>query len=310
MTPRIAAFVVTYRRERVLPATLASLLSQSRPPEHVLVVDNGATAEAEAAVRALGDRRVAYCAMADNLGPAGAIAHALARLRDEGWDWILWGDDDDPPRTQDTLEKLARLVETEGAPDLAGVAAVGVRWDWRRGESRRLADAELDGPCEVDIAGGGQHLMVRSALLTDRRLPAPELFFGLDDFDFCLRLRRDGLRLRVDGELMLEYRRLAGRLGLGPRPRDLGRAAGAAAWRRYYTTRNYIHLMRRTFGRTDLALREAAKAVARSAVAWRGGARHGRQVTALQAAAVRDGFRGRMGRTVEPGGAPATGAPR
>jgi glycosyltransferase involved in cell wall biosynthesis len=302
--PRLAAFVVTFRRPSLLAETVSSLLSQTRPPDRVLVVDNGASgpAPAEAVVRGLGDGRIVYHPMSENLGPAGAIAYALARLRDEGFDWILWGDDDDPPRTADTVERLCALLQAEEAPDLAGVAAVGVRWDWRRGEAQRLSDDELSGPREVDAGGGGQHLLVRSAVLTDSRLPTRELFFGLDDFDFCLRLRRDGYRFLVDGDLMLEYRRLAGRLELEGRPRAVGRARSAAPWRRYYTTRNYIYLMCRTFGRTDLALREATKALGRCAASWAGGPAHGWRFTRCQVAALRDGFLGRLGRTVEPSG--------
>ena len=299
---RLGAFVCTFRRTAILLETLHELLSQTRPPDHVLVLDNAASAETEAAVRAFGDDRVAYHAMPENAGPAGAVALGLAHLRDAGYDWILWGDDDDPPRTRDTLERLVQLIEAENAPDLAGVAAVGARWDWRWGETRRLADEELVGPCEVDVAGGGQHLVVRATAVTDDHLPDPRLFFALDDFDFCLRLRAAGRRILVNGDLMAEYRRLSGRLGLSARPRPRGRRRRRDLWRRYYATRNYVHLMRQTFGRPDLARREAVKAVARSLASWTHGPAYGWHFTRTQLAAVRDGFAGRLGRTVEPAG--------
>lgn len=304
---RFAAFVITYRRTANLLETLRALLSQTRPPDRVLLIDNADSRETEAAVRAFGDDRVDYHPMPENAGPAGAAAFGLAHLRDRGFDWILWEDDDDAPRTLDTLERLVARIEADGAPDLAGVAAVGARWDWHRGETRRLSDDELRGPLEVDVAGGGQQLLLRAAHMTDDRLPDPRLFFGLEEFDLCLRLRAAGLRIVVDGDLMREYRRLAGRLGHRRRRSPGRKVPEPALWRRYYTTRNYLHMMLRTFDRSDLARREAAKALARSAASWLRGPVHGWRFTRAQLAGVRDGFRGRLGRTVEPGGYPGRG---
>jgi hypothetical protein len=65
-------------------------------------------------------------------------------------------------------------------------------------------------------------------------------------------------------------------------------------------TRNYIYRMTRTFGRRDLARREAVKAVGRSAASWLNGPRYGARYTSLQFRGVVDGYRGRLGRTVEP----------
>lgn len=304
---RLAAFVITYRRPETAVATVSRLLEQSRSPEHVLVVDNEGSTRTAASVRDLDDPRLAYLAMPGNAGPAGAAGQAMARLRAEGYDWLLWCDDDDPPKTPDTVERLCSLIEPPGAPDVAGVSAVGARWDWRRGTTVRLSDDELSAPTEVDVAGGGQSLIVRAELLVDKRLPDPRLFFGFEEFDFCLRLRRDGYRLLVDGELMREYRRLAGRLGAEIRPRPGRRYPPETLWRRYYATRNYIYLMRRTFGRHDLAYREAVKSLIRCMASWSAGLSYGRRFTELQLLALRDGFTGRLGRTIEPSGGPAGG---
>lgn len=306
---RLAAFVPTYRRTANLLDTLRELFSQTRPPDRVLVLDNAASGQTEAAVGAFGDDRVQYHPMPENAGPAGAAALGLAHLRDGGFDWILWQDDDDPPRTPDTLERLVDLIEADGDPDLGAVAAVGARWDWLRGETRRLRDEELEGSREVDVAGGGQALLIRASVITDELLPDPRLFFGLEEFEFCLRLRAAGYRILVDGGLLCEYRQLAGRLGYRLRRRAGRWVPEAALWRRYYTTRNYVHMMLRTFGRSGLAWRETGKALARCAASWGRGPGYGWRFTRAQLAGVRDGFAGRLGRTVEPGGYPGRGGP-
>ncbi len=296
----LAAFVITYRRPAILARTLRTLLTQSRPPDHLLVVDNDPGESARSAALALGHQGIAYHPLGDNLGPAGAAAFGLGHLVREGHDWIYWGDDDDPPKTPDTLARLmATLGQAEGE-DLGGVAAVGARWDWRRGELRRLPDAALRGVVEVDAIGGGQQLILRRPAVQQVGLPDPRLFFGLEEFEYCLRIRQAGFRLLVDGELMLENRRLAGRLNLEVRRSPWRRHPTRDLWRRYYTTRNYIFMMREIFHRPDLARREAAKALVRCAASWLHGPGYGRQLSRCQLKAVADGYAARMGRTITP----------
>ena len=71
-------------------------------------------------------------------------------------------------------------------------------------------------------------------------------------------------------------------------------------WRQYYNTRNYIYMMRQTFQRPDLARREAARACARACVRWANGLRYGAIFATLQVRGVIDGYRGHMGRTIDP----------
>lgn len=295
----LAAFVMTWHRPRVLRATLEALLAQTLPPERILVVDNGAEAETAAVAAAFG-QGVGYAAMPDNLGPAGAAAFGLERLAAEGHDWIYWGDDDNPPRTPDTLERLLALPTRDGGEKVGGVGAVGTRWDWRRGRFERLRDDELAGILEVDSIAGGQHLVLRRTAVESVGLPDARLFFGLEELDYCLRLRRAGWRLLVDGELMHTSRVLAGRLGVRVGASAVPRVPRAQLWRRYYSTRNYVFMMRSTFGRPDLARRETLKALYRSLAAWLRGPAYGAVFARLQLRALLDGYRGRLGRTLSP----------
>jgi len=296
----IAAFVPTFRRSQLLRETLARLLAQSRPPDLVLVVDNASDEATEEVVREVGADGLEYHPMPENVGPAGAAAFAVETLRSRGFEWILWGDDDDPPRTPDALQRLDALIDRERADELAGVAAVGARWDWTRGEARRLRDGELAGTLDVDVVGGGQGLLLRTAALDASGPPDRRLFFGLEEIELCLRLRRAGLRLLVDGDLMRRYREDAGRLDLTVRRSPWRFWPVHTLWRRYYTVRNYIFLMRNTFGRPDLARREIGKAAARCLAGWVRGPRYGLALASYQILGVRDGLAGRLGRTIAP----------
>lgn len=296
---RFASFVITFDRPDRLRRTLELTLAQSRPPDRLLVIDNGDPEVSRAVVADFRSPDVVYHPMGENAGPGGAAAYGLERLAGEGYDWIGWGDDDTPPKTADTFERLLRLA-AGGPADLGGVGAVGARFDWRRGELMRVADDELSGVVEVDAIGAGLQLILRREAIGDAGLPDRRLFFGFLDPEYCLRLRRAGYRLWVDGELMRTYREAAGHLGRGRRRALRPDVAADRLWRRYYVTRNYIHSMRRTFGRPDLARREAVRAIARALAAWGRGPAYGIRFGGLQLRGVIDGYRGRLGRTVAP----------
>lgn len=298
--PSLGAFILTYRRPDFLRRSLDALLSQSRPPDFILVVDNAADGETRDVVRGLGRDDVAYEATGSNLGSAGGTEYGTARLYELGFDRIYSGDDDNPPRTDDTLERLTGLLD-ESVPEVAGVGTVGARWDWRRGEIVRLPDSSLRrGPVSVDFIGGDHKLILRREAVEGVGPPNGDLFFGYPDLEHCLRVRRAGWELRVDGALMREYRQVTGKLGHRRVRSPVPRRSLSAVWRHYYTTRNYIHMMRETFEEPRLARREILKALGRSAGSWLKGPTYGRAFTGYTLRGVADGWRGRLGPRISP----------
>lgn len=294
---RFAGFVMTYRRPEILPGTLEKILEQTRPPEVLLVVDNGACERTRSLVE--GDPRMLYCRMPDNLGPAGASAFGLDMLAERGYDWVYWAGDDGPPESPAVLEGLLSLPEGRSSDDLGAVAGGGVEWDWRRGRMRRLGSSRLRGPVEVDAVPGGSGLIVRTSAVERAGLPDSRLFWGFEDIDYCLRMRRAGLRLLASGDLMRERRERAGRLEHQYRRTPVPREPLRQLTRSYYTTRNYIFVMRSTFRRADLARRRVARGGLRCLAAWRHGPRYALSFAEAEIGAIRDGYRGRLGRTRE-----------
>lgn len=292
----VAKFITTFNRPDRLRDVIEATLGQTRLPDLLLIVDNGDPVPTQEIADAYGAE---YHSTGSNLGPAGAAAFALRHLAERGFEWIAWGDDDTPPLTTDSFATLMELAEGS-APDVGGVGAVGTRFDWTKGEIRRLHDEELAGPIEVDVIGSGQQLITRASLVEDVGVPDPELFFGFYDPEYCLRIRAGGHRLLIPGELLLEYRRSMNRLGIEVRKSIRPRNQPHEMWRRYYVTRNYIHMMRRRFDRPDLARREAAKAAARSVTALLKGPGYARAFVPLQLRGVVDGYLSRLGRSVAP----------
>ncbi len=81
----VAAVLVTHNRHDVLQETLDVVLAQTRPPDSVLVVDNGSSDGT--AARLACDERVRCLPLKDNLGPSGGFATALEALHGEAFDW-------------------------------------------------------------------------------------------------------------------------------------------------------------------------------------------------------------------------------
>ena len=304
-TSRLFGVLVTYRRPDDLKRHLGCLREQSRPIDHLFVVDNAPDAVNAAAVSDFSgeDGRATYVASHDNTGAAGGIAQGLrAALRVATDDeWIVLLDDDNPPRVDDLFERLfAIATEVVGDRSVAAVGVTGARFDWRRARLQRPADEELHGLLDVDFIGGGQFPLLRARALRDVGVFRDELFWGLDDLDFGLRLRSSGYRLVLSGELTHWAREFHGRLGLGQS--SVSVAMSQAPWRRYYTLRNLIDILRR-HDRSFLAANVAiTRGLGKAGVHFLRQPTTGWPVLALTGRAVVDGWRGRLGRTVEPGG--------
>ena len=300
---KLGAFIITFGRPEVLKKTLLSILAQTMTPDSILIVDNANSMATREVLRDLPAQEIAYHPMKENTGPAGASAFAFARMVEEGCDWIYWGDEDDPPRFTDTLERLFTLALTynNNREEIVGaIAAGGALFDWTKGEIIRLPNHALKGILDVDIIGGSSQGIVSKEVIGSVGVPDARLFFGFYEPEYCLRMRRSGYRLLVDGDQMWKYRETAGRLQFQRRRSLVSNYTRDLIWRRYYRTRNYIFMMTKTFNRPDLANREALKAVTRVLFSWVRGPRYGLSFTKLQLLGIIDGYRARMGRTIQP----------
>jgi glycosyltransferase involved in cell wall biosynthesis len=301
--PTLHGVLVTYRRPAEAAATLARLAEQDRPLDRIVVVDNASMPEVEAAVGEARERgaRIEYVPMPENLGFAGGVGagmeHVMASSEDD--DWVVVFDDDDPPVTSTVIGELERfaleMLQRDRRTAIVGVH--GGRFDWRRGRISRVPDSELDGAVPLDYVGGNGFPFLRVAALREVGPFSRAIFFGLSEVEHGLRVRRAGYTVYAHGGLWRESRERAGRMGHVMRPR---RGLRATNWRQYYTLRNAIYTLRE-FGRNGTALRLIAvhgvgKPVANVVRSPRLAFEHLR----LNWRACRDGWKGRMGRTLEP----------
>ncbi len=297
---RLFAVIVTFDRPVALAVMLEKIESQTQSVEQLFVVDNGSNEQSRALTEAAG---AVYIDAGGNLGPAGGIALGMTRAtrKSSDDDWILLLDDDDPPSADDLFEKLLSfaLVRYSADPHTAGVGLVGSRYDRRLGIFRRLSDAELAGPVSLDYIGGNQLPMYRCSAIGAVGVFDKNLFFGFEEAEYGLRLRRAGYSLWADGEIWLAQRALNRRLNMDAA--TLMTPLHTTAWRRYYGARNLTviaGLYASPFTRFYVAFVRGT----RSSVALARAGRPLREVVLPIRGAI-DGLLGRTGKIVDPGSA-------
>jgi glycosyltransferase involved in cell wall biosynthesis len=293
--------LVTHRRPHALRAALEALRRQSRRLDRLVVVDNAPALQTEGLVRhSDAASHLVYIASGENVGPAGGIARAMEMVLSDAGDgaWVAMFDDDDPPHSDDVLRCLIEfgIERLRRDPLTAGVGLAGARFDPTRGRILRIRDDELEGPVVVHYIGGGQVPIYRVAVIREVGTFNEELFFGFEELDFGWRLVRAGYHLYVDGERWRHERERRGRVGVSGGP---SLRLADEPWRRYYSIRNLIHVLRtdaRNLAAARVATRATGKAVINLGLRPRTAAQH----LPITMRACWDGWTARMGRRVEP----------
>ncbi|MEZ5955161.1 MAG: glycosyltransferase family 2 protein [Hyphomonas sp.] len=109
----VSILVPTFNRAGLLAEALSSLLSQSRPAQEIIVIDDGSSDETAAMLSAMGNR-VRYLRQ-PNSGKSAALNLGLAHATGD----LIWIFDDDDLAEPDALETLAGLIEQNPEADIA-----------------------------------------------------------------------------------------------------------------------------------------------------------------------------------------------
>lgn len=261
---RVVAVVVTYRRTELLRRCVDSVLGQTRPPELVLVVDNGGLAR-----EVLGARSgVEIVETGENLGPAGGyeVGFREALEREPAW---IWAVDDDVEPEDDCLQLLLAAGET--------------------GRARVLMPRQLKPGGERGFPPSWNGPLVAADVVRRIGLPRGDLFFWAEDTEYFHRAREAGFPRTGVPDAVVHHRN----------PED--RARGSARdWRLYYEVRNTLELRLRIRRLTTKGALRALGAVLRKlgAIVFLE-PNKGRSLR-LWWWGVRDFARHRMGRVVDP----------
>jgi rhamnopyranosyl-N-acetylglucosaminyl-diphospho-decaprenol beta-1,3/1,4-galactofuranosyltransferase len=194
----VVCVVVTRDRAKLLQRCLREVTAQTRRPDHLIVVDNGADPVTRAVVEAV-EVPTTYLPSHTNLGGAGGFAYGVLAARALGAQWVWLADDDGRPGEQDTLGRLlacaaehrldvvSPLVLDEDQTDvLAFPLRRGLTWVRRR-------DALEPGVLVPNVANLFNGALFSTRALDVVGIPDPRLFVRGDEVEIHRRLGRSGL---------------------------------------------------------------------------------------------------------------------
>lgn len=201
MTDTICAVVVTHRRPDELAKSLDAVSTQTRPPDHLVVVDNDSDPHVREIVEGqpvastyLGSRR--------NLGGAGGFALGMLHALALGADWIWLADDDGRPGDSEVLATLLACADKYGLAEVSPMICdmddpALLAFPLRRGLVwRRRVDEIRTAPSD-DLLPGIAHLfngaLFRASTLEAVGVPDLRLFLRGDETELHRRLLRTGL---------------------------------------------------------------------------------------------------------------------
>ena len=202
MSERVCVVIVTYNRKDLLRECLNAVLAQTRPPDHVLVVDNAST---DGTSEMLKEEfpHVEVLRLPENQGSAGGYHEGMRRAYEMGFDW-LWIMDDDGLPERGALQRLM-----SNAPELEFKGCLVLA----KGEKDRLAfGVPVPGKAELEhdfnnvlnaypegIIEGYVNLfngcLLHRRVISKIGFPLKELFIWGDEAEYFLRSKRCGIKM-------------------------------------------------------------------------------------------------------------------
>jgi len=240
-----AGFIITYNRAEILKNSIEKVFEQSLPPQKLWIIDNSEDTETELLIKSLKDLPLVYYRMGYNSGPAGAAAKGLELVASEGYDWIYWGDDDDPPVEYESFQKIFQTLEFVSDLDNIGqLGLIGHLFDGTKGVMKRIDDPTL---CNssfffVDTIAGNQLKIINKAVVKKGILPASFLFYGQEELEFDLRLKKHGYKSVVNSEMFYQTRKFYNRNNI--KTKVYQNLYLNQLFKQYYSTRNLLYILR------------------------------------------------------------------
>lgn len=292
---RFAGFIITYNRPNILAKTIEIVLNQSLAPEKILIVDNSDNEETRKKIQELNDQRISYYSVGYNAGPAGAAKIGFEILIEEGFKWIYWGDDDDPPLFENEFEHLLEMAaKIEG---IGAIGSVGSKFDVRTGLKIRFKDEECIGPLESDSIGGGHNMIVNAkAVKATKVYPDPRLFFGFEELIFLRSLKLKGYKIITSGESLLKHREFHNRTNIKNTQKLIPTKKFTDLKRDYYSYRNLIYSFYYTWNLKSLAFKHTFRALIKIPFSYIKGLKYGFATTKFMITAILHAFTKKMGK--------------
>ncbi|MCX2952304.1 glycosyltransferase [Lentzea sp. NEAU-D7] len=193
----VVAVVVTRHRRDLLAESLKALATQTRVPDHLVVVDNGPDQPVGDLVEQC-PLPTTYLPSHRNLGGAGGFALGILHALSLGADWVWLADDDGRPADEHVLAVLLEEAERRGLAEISPVVTNidspdKLAFPLRRGLTWKRSAAELGTDFLPGIASLFNGALFRATTLDVVGVPDYRLFFRGDEVEVHRRMVRSGL---------------------------------------------------------------------------------------------------------------------
>ncbi|MEU0879910.1 glycosyltransferase family 2 protein [Lentzea sp. NPDC005914] len=193
----VVAVVVTRHRRELLAESLKALATQTRVPDHLVVVDNGPDQPVDDLVEQC-PLPTTYLPSHRNLGGAGGFALGILHALSLGADWVWLADDDGRPADEHVLAVLLEEAERRKLAEISPVVTNidspdKLAFPLRRGLTWKRSAAELGTDFLPGIASLFNGALFRASTLDVVGVPDYRLFFRGDEVEIHRRMVRSGL---------------------------------------------------------------------------------------------------------------------
>jgi rhamnopyranosyl-N-acetylglucosaminyl-diphospho-decaprenol beta-1,3/1,4-galactofuranosyltransferase len=193
----VVAVIVTHNRRELLATSLKVMAAQTKPVDHLVVVDNDPQHPAKDVVESCGIPTT-YLASHRNLGGAGGFALGMLHALALGADWVWLADDDGRPADENVLQILFEEATKRRLAAISPVVAdiedpEKLAFPLRRGLTWKRGADELGEDFLPGIASLFNGALFRAEALDVVGVPDYRLFFRGDEVEIHRRLVRSGL---------------------------------------------------------------------------------------------------------------------
>jgi len=196
MNESVVGVVVTFNRLSLLKNCIASLKSQSRKLDQLIVVNNGSTDGTDSW---LNEQQGLTVIHQENSGGAGGFHRGIKEAYESGYDWI-WVMDDDCVASENCLELMIASDRSKEALCIAplvinnnGDVDIRHRGYFNLSPGMPSFQTSINAVNTTDILvdfASFVGLMINRAAIEKVGFPIKEFFIHNDDIEYCLRLNQ------------------------------------------------------------------------------------------------------------------------
>lgn len=243
------ALIVTYNRKKLLIDCLSAILSQTKPVNKIIIIDNASTDGTFDELKNgnfLDLEVLEYIPLSENSGGAGGFSYGMEHAFKAGADYIWMMDDDAVPHT-DALEKLMMHVTPNHIYGSLAVNGEHTSWTTRLLPENKDIHIKNEIPDLYEVQS-----LPFLGFLTSKEiyqkigLPNVSYFIAADDTEYCMRAQQAGFKIYICGRSQIDHPK-SERYVFKFLFQELN-CLKLVPWKRYYDTRNRVLIGQSYYG--------------------------------------------------------------